>query len=473
MPRTEHQFGESRESQDTHLQVNNKSADEQLAPLEETDPDVWPLVEALSRAGFSVLDSSGSSITNMLRRRAAHVTFTSQSPVDGLRDVLEQLRICGGLDWSLTDGTDSTGIKWYRLSAPLFSWFEFDWLPHKGWRAYREHASHDQRAIVAHLNTGAQPELMRFRHSDAALDAFDSTTKRLRQRYIAFEEFCNTAYRKIMPLALADKGVAYFSPYDFRINRGGLEGGWDQKSVTVMFGNRFFEVTQGEPQVLSGESKRRQIVHSENGAHLRYQRDARGEVLCLLFPATRDNETPLVSMILLDRFKDATPLSSDRVLKRHIRCLAAYMAHTSVVGSPTLLQQLTYARIRHWKPHASGGVVRRSSAWRFAGKLLTWFVTVGCSGLVLFAMQEQKPDVIGPALLKANQEAEKSNANQELALESIRDVLSREDPLDASARIISELEKIRVSLEAARTSKMEPNQNSAQGNSAASQRPSK
>ncbi|APO93362.1 hypothetical protein BI313_00965 (plasmid) [Xanthomonas vesicatoria] len=93
-------------------------------------------------------------------------------------------------------------------------------------------------------------------------------------------------------------------------------------------------------------------------------------------------------MVLLERIRHPDSLNK-RTLSRHLAGLAAYMAATSLDGSPTIGQRLRYAIIyvKCRYARANGRRMQPSRLSVGVSKLLWWVFTVGLSGTVLFLLQ--------------------------------------------------------------------------------------
>ncbi|MEB1409562.1 MULTISPECIES: hypothetical protein [Xanthomonas] len=262
--------------------------------------------------------------------------------------------------------------------------------------------------------------------TERALARFYRARDRRIKRYLNFDKFRDHAAARIHTLASENEQIAYFLSYGFYVLEGGKTAGWDDSVVKVQFGSRPYLTAYGEPQLVCGEISRSLRSFAEQGASLLYQRGDDGHVMCLLYPASSERESKTVSMVVLKVVNDPSDLLNDRLLRSHLKSLAAYMAATSLDGSPTMLQ-----RCRHWWLHLAkrrtiGGVVRPPQMQVIAGKLLLWVTTVAFSGFALFLMQRWWPekDAVSPAVLQASQAAQRKSAEQLRVLEQIRDTMA-------------------------------------------------
>ncbi|MCW0399318.1 hypothetical protein NB700_001874 [Xanthomonas sacchari] len=215
-----------------------------------------------------------------------------------------------------------------------------------------------------------------------ALERFRAASDCRLERYRAWERFYAVAETIICTLSRDRADIAYFLPYSFHVVPGGVAGGRDDLAVDVIFGNRPYDASGARVT----DDVRPLRLHTENGASMRYERMDSGQVLCLLYPARAERTQSRVSLVLLERIRHPDQLNK-RTLSRHLSYLAAYMAVTSLDGSPTFAQRARYAFIYLKCRYAIDGQMR-PSRWSIGlRKLLWWVATVGCSGAVLFVLQ--------------------------------------------------------------------------------------
>lgn len=128
-------------------------------------------------------------------------------------------------------------------------------------------------------------------------------------------------------------------------------------------------------------------VHTttEHGASLMYRLDPSGQVRCLLFPATLNNPNHVSDKVLLATLAPARLLDTT-TQQQHLRYLAAYMAHTSLNGLPTLRQRWTIGVLLLTKAYVKNGALQPSRLRAACGRLWKWVLGVGLSGaLIAFA----------------------------------------------------------------------------------------
>ncbi|MGZ1522260.1 hypothetical protein [Xanthomonas citri] len=246
--------------------------------------------------------------------------------------------------------------------------------------------------------------------TERALTRFQRAHDQRIKRYLDFDKFRDHAAARLHTLASENEQIAYFLSYGFYVLEGGKTAGWDESVVKVQFGSRPYLTAYGEPQLVYGEMSRSLRVFAEQGASLLYQRGDDGHVVCLLYPASSERESKTVSMVVLDIVRDPSDLLNDRLLRSHLKSLAAYMAATSLDGSPTRLQRCRYWWLHLAKRCTIGGVVRPRRLQVIAGKLALWIATVAFSGVALFGIQRWWPekDAVAPAVLQASQAAQRS-----------------------------------------------------------------
>lgn len=279
------------------------------------------------------------------------------------------------------------------------------------------------------------------KHSDRALARFRAAVDRRTKRYLDFAAFRDGAESRVRTLTQEDEQIAYFLPYGFYVLEGGKTAGFDETILEVKFGNRPFDAARSAPQLVGGDVHRPLRLFAEQGAALRYQRGNDGHVVCLLYPATSERETKAVSMVVLDFVRDPSRLLDDRLLRRHLKDLSAYMAATSLDGAPTTTQHLRYWWLHLAKRCAVDDTLQPRRLQLILGKLALWVATVAFSGVALFWIQRTWPekDAVSPAVLEASKAAQRQGEAQIHALEQIRDALAasaaHEEPPPARANV--------------------------------------
>ena len=246
-------------------------------------------------------------------------------------------------------------------------------------------------------------------------------------RYRAFERFLADAPTRL-PRLYASLGVGRFYRdwYSLCVAPGGADGGLDNRTLQVFFGQRPFDFTHlPADHAIAGipfaraPSKR---TVSEQGAMLQYSRTDRGQVMCVLRPARTEFSAPRVREILLGEV-DPRDLESPAVLERHLRWLLAYMAGTSLDGIGHPGQRWRYWVLMHcrlWRKKPRG---RWQPEPLFEGFywIATWVVTIGFSGLLLYFVQRiwPLPDTVTPAVNRAAAGAHRDHAAILTALKAL------------------------------------------------------
>ncbi|MGO7334235.1 hypothetical protein [Rhizobium sp. C104] len=195
-------------------------------------------------------------------------------------------------------------------------------------------------------------------------------------------------------VAASDTRHSYMAGlYGFNVAPKGRDGGIDDRTVEVFYGQRPFE---GVKELVAQEdglpSLRRRLL-IERGASLTYQRGDNGAVIVTLAPAITENFRPQESTIVLEFMADPSPLRAPPWLvvppriERHWRCLMSYLQCTSIDGDPTLGDRIRLGWLRWTKPLIIEEKLI-TPRWRtFAVQIIAWVLTVGLSGTVLFGLQ--------------------------------------------------------------------------------------
>ncbi|MEY2117152.1 hypothetical protein [Rhodanobacter sp. FW106-PBR-R2A-1-13] len=244
-------------------------------------------------------------------------------------------------------------------------------------------------------------------------------------RYQAFERFLVQAptelQRRYTSLGV---GRFYRDWYSLIVAPGGANGGQDNRTLQVFFGQRPFDVTRlpadhtapaGPFVPVPGER-----TVSERGAMLQYSRTDRGQVLLLLRPAQTEFTTPRESEILLGEVAPRD-LESPAVLERHLKWLLAYMAGTSLDGIRYPGQRWRYwvlTNCRLWREKDSGNW-RPSRLFEGVFWIAKWVFTIGLSGSVLYFLQREwpLPDTVTPSIQRATAAAHQDQVELRALLE--------------------------------------------------------
>lgn len=181
--------------------------------------------------------------------------------------------------------------------------------------------------------------------------------------------------------------------YSFGVAPKGRWGGIDDRTVEVFYGRRPFEGVKELVYEEGGLPSLRKRLLVERGASLTYQRGDSGAVIVTLAPAVTENFRPQESAIVLEFMTDPSLLRAPQWLvvppriEKHWRCLMSYLQCTSIDGDPTLGDRIRLGWLRWTKPL----IIEEKLVpprWReLALHIITWVMTVGLSGTVLFGLQ--------------------------------------------------------------------------------------
>jgi hypothetical protein len=211
-----------------------------------------------------------------------------------------------------------------------------------------------------------------------------STPGARQQRYVAFQEFLNSANARFKALGDLNPAAKRFDEiYSLCITPGGRHGGANQRQLEVFFGSRPYEAQE----YLDSSAHRAIKVLSEQGATLEFVRDDLGRVHVYLYPAASEGMKPQEDAIELDTVSDTAKLAQDATLAHYFRLLVAYMQCTCLEGLPTRRDRFTVAMLRFFCHRSIDGRLdgpRFSVALREIAK---WGFTVGLSGTLLAVVQ--------------------------------------------------------------------------------------
>jgi hypothetical protein len=221
-----------------------------------------------------------------------------------------------------------------------------------------------------------------------------SIMKRRLHRLECFKWFSSHSKELFSELASGDTRHSHMAGlYGFEISPKGRYGGIDDRTVEVFYGQRPFEsVKELVDQQDSLPCVRGRLL-VERGASLRYQRGDNGAVIVTLAPAITENFQQQESAIVLEFMADPSLLRAPPWLvvppriERHWRCLMSYLQCTSIDGDPTLGDRMRLGWLKWTKPLIIEEKLI-TPRWRtFALQVISWVLTVGLSGAVLFGLQ--------------------------------------------------------------------------------------
>lgn len=195
------------------------------------------------------------------------------------------------------------------------------------------------------------------------------------QRRKSFDEFYNKAINTFKALRDSDPRAGIFeAEYVLNICPGSRRGGRDKAVVEIFWGARPFDF-ETTPRTWS--------AMTEYGASLVFLRNDNGFVTVYLYPAHTDNQKPVETAIIVIKRLNPLKLRRQSIIKSLWDDFMAYMEVTSLDGDPSIWQ-----RFRIWQLRTSRRLIldtqitsTRLSKW--AERMLFWFVTVGCSGIIV------------------------------------------------------------------------------------------
>lgn len=165
-------------------------------------------------------------------------------------------------------------------------------------------------------------------------------------------------------------------------------GGRDKRLIEVFFNFVPYESIayedRGIAKDVSFEGPRTLL---EQGPCLVYQRDARGDVFCILQPATTDESKVDEDMVILEIVTKPCRLSARA--HSHWRDLLAYKECTSINGSPSCLQKLRCSYLRHFKIYGKDQKPQPAKVPRWMGQLLTVTASFALGGLITTAIEKK------------------------------------------------------------------------------------
>ncbi|QRD62620.1 hypothetical protein H8Z72_22900 (plasmid) [Xanthomonas citri pv. citri] len=219
-------------------------------------------------------------------------------------------------------------------------------------------------------------------------------------RYKSFVDFWDQA-RALFPAAMAGvSGASFFnSYYSFHVLPGTSDSGHGQRYVQAFYGKRPYDSVEASSRAPGMAPQRSIRLRVEEGATLFYHIGPTGHVVCQLYHASILDGAVGDRYLRLDRIEPKT-LHQPHVLRRHLRNLIACMACTSLDGAPTVRQRMRWHWLTWTNPSYVEDVYHEPPARTALRKFGWWVATVGCSGAVLFGIQQifPAPDTTKPAV---------------------------------------------------------------------------
>lgn len=155
---------------------------------------------------------------------------------------------------------------------------------------------------------------------------------------------------------------------------GGRRDGNNNRVVEVFWGQRGFEtITFG----------RNWKSLPEYGVTLMFELDDSGRVIIALFPAHTEKRKPIESSITLWNWLDPKKLSNRIFVGRLWNDFMAYMAVTSLDGTPTISQRIRISWLRFIKHQVVNNTWMPRKITTYSKEIIKYSLTVGLSGCLL------------------------------------------------------------------------------------------
>lgn len=201
------------------------------------------------------------------------------------------------------------------------------------------------------------------------------------ERYQEFRKILSTAKYDINNIKNKFDTWYFDDKYTFNICPGGRYGGNSNIILEYFYGNRPYE---GIRDMGAKGFVRKLLV--EHGVTVLYQRDDRGYISCLLYPAGSENLSQIEDFIFLDIQISPEKLTK-KMLKKHFKYFMSYMHTTSLDGNPSWIDKLRVFWIKFNNPIAIDKKIHRPLRNKIFLDILKYALTVGLSGFILLLLQ--------------------------------------------------------------------------------------
>ena len=205
-------------------------------------------------------------------------------------------------------------------------------------------------------------------------------------KYAEFQAFFNGAESLFSAYLKRDYGIS--PPIKVTIRPGGRKGGRDKRLIEIFFGLDPYENIIYEDRGLAKDASfecPRTLL--EAGPCLVYQRADTGDVYCILRPANTDESKVDEDMVILDIVRNPCKLNS--LALSHWRDLLAYKECTSINGSPSCLQKLRCAYLRHFRKYSKDRKFQPAKVPRWICQLLVITSSFALGGLITTAIEKR------------------------------------------------------------------------------------
>lgn len=205
-------------------------------------------------------------------------------------------------------------------------------------------------------------------------------------KYAEFEAFFNGAESLFSEYFKRDYGIS--PPIKVTIRPGGRKGGQDKRLIDIFFCLVPYENIKYEDRGLAkNASFQGPRMLLEEGPYLVYQRTDTGDVYCILQPANTDESKVDEDMVILDIVRKPCKLNS--LAQSHWRDLLAYKECTSINGSPSCLQRLRCAYLRHFRKYGRNQKVQPAKVPSWIRQLLVISSSFALGGFISTSIEKR------------------------------------------------------------------------------------
>ena len=198
------------------------------------------------------------------------------------------------------------------------------------------------------------------------------------KRIKEFERFSDNAKEIFGALAEKDDSNKRLANlFSLCICPGGRFGGTNKKELEVFYGNRPID----HITIISHNSEPKTKLEIAKGATLAYYRTDDGNVVCNLYPAKSQNQTPPEEVILLEYIKRPEKLSKRAAY--HWKMFIAYMEVTCIDGDPSIFQRLRVFYLRNFKQYITEKILRDRKCLVLFKEVFKYVLTIGLSGFLI------------------------------------------------------------------------------------------
>jgi hypothetical protein len=218
------------------------------------------------------------------------------------------------------------------------------------------------------------------------IQQFQQGKERRTLKYAEFQAFFNGAESLFSEYIRRDYGIS--PPIMVTIRPGGRKGGRDKRLIEIFFGLVPYESIGYEDRGLAKDASfegPRTLL--EAGPCLVYQRADTGDVYCILQPANTDESKVDEDMVILDIVRKPCKLNS--LAHSHWRDLLAYKECTSINGSPSCLQRLRCAYLRHFRNYGRNRKFQPAKVPKWIGQLLVITSSFALGGLITTTIEKR------------------------------------------------------------------------------------